>query len=573
MKNYLIDFVDNTSDEAIQEYLISYQCTVTHAYKNLNKVYHVTSEIAPPMDDSIITSIIDDDESAITLLDIIKVKQPTHLLPTRVDTIENHAEKDWWKLYSINGLDLSSDTSNIDVYGNDTSIYVLDSGIDMTHSEFTGQDISLVYSFTGEFDDNNGHGTGLASVMVGNTCGVTSTSIKVVKIFDNNQPTKQSDFLHAFDAILADMNNSNSKFSVINCSWAMEKNIYIENKIKHLINAGALVVASAGNSGTPIEQVTPASMPEVLTIGAYSSDFVPCDFSNYSNPSAVSLTQGQVNTGALDSWAPGEEIWVAVPASKGGGFGFASGTSLSAAIYSASLAYNAARNFYRNDDVFSFQYYDGGIVRLAVANQRGRMGLLDLSDSKYTGSVNKICTFNTLPLNTAPDKFNDERTKYLVENVNNKTYRVLFSPYGIDSYEFITPFPDWITMPDSDGLMLVNTIDKVPVDASGIDRYTATVKLYLEDGTESILHLYTGLLGNYDAESISEDDPLYSNVVIFSLQYNPMPGDCSNFTPYPQMTSFMQAYRWNPCGNGNCAFTFGGICQDYGTKNCSCVPI
>ena len=200
---------------------------------------------------------------------------------------------------------------------------MLDSGIDLTHSEFTGKDISLVYSLTGDFNDTNGHGTGLASLMVGNTCGVTSTSIKVVKIFDDNQPTKQSDFLHALDAILTDMNSNINKFSIINCSWAINKNIYIEDKIKHLINAGALVVASAGNSGKPIEEVTPASMPDVLTIGAYNSDFVPCDFSDYSNPSVVSLTQGQVNTGTLDAWAPGEQIWIANPTSKGGGYGFA----------------------------------------------------------------------------------------------------------------------------------------------------------------------------------------------------------------------------------------------------------
>ena len=121
-------------------------------------------------------------------------------------------QKNWWKVYSFLDVDLSSTTSNIDIYGSNTNIYVLDSGIDLTHSEFTGKDISLVYSLTGDFNDTNGHGTGLASLMVGNTCGVTSTSIKVVKIFDDAQPTKQSDFLHALDAILTDMNSNINKF-------------------------------------------------------------------------------------------------------------------------------------------------------------------------------------------------------------------------------------------------------------------------------------------------------------------------------------------------------------------------
>ena len=50
MKNYLIDFVDDASDDVISAYLSNNQCTVNHAYKNLNKVYHVKSETVPPME-------------------------------------------------------------------------------------------------------------------------------------------------------------------------------------------------------------------------------------------------------------------------------------------------------------------------------------------------------------------------------------------------------------------------------------------------------------------------------------------------------------------------------------------
>ena len=45
MTRYLIDFKDDASDEAIQEYLISYQCTVIGKFDKLNKVYHVESNV------------------------------------------------------------------------------------------------------------------------------------------------------------------------------------------------------------------------------------------------------------------------------------------------------------------------------------------------------------------------------------------------------------------------------------------------------------------------------------------------------------------------------------------------
>lgn len=546
MKNYLIDFVDGTSDDVISAYLSNNQCTVNHAYINLNKVYHVKSETVPPMDESIITSIIDDDVSAITLLDIVKVKQPTSVTPSRVETIASQEEKNWWKIYSLKDIDLSESNNNVDIFGTNSNIYLLDSGIDITHSEFAGQDISLVYSFTGEFDDTKGHGTSLASVMVGNTCGVTSASLKVVKIFDENQPTKQSDFLHALDAILTDMNNSNNRISVINCSWAINKNIYIEDKLKHLITAGALVVASAGNSGIPIEQVTPASMSEVLTIGAYNSDFAPCDFSNYSNPAGISLTTSQVNEGKLDSWAPGEQIWIAIPASKGGGFGFSAGTSLSAAIYSAALAYNVSRDFNMTQDYFSYFYYSDGKIQIGVTDVHGRMGLLDLSDSKYTESVNKICTFQNKPMRNYKTRYLNDSTLHIILDVNTKTYKEILRPYGVDSYEFITPLPQWITMPENDGILLFHPTN-TPADSTGIDRETFIYKIYLEDGTSVTLNLFTAVLGDYDIEALPADDP----VLLYRLQ---------------DMTSC--AGRPMSCFQGTCGFsqqcnsttTFKNVC-------------
>lgn len=563
MKNYLIDFVDSASDDVISAYLSNNQCTINHAYKNLNKVYHVKSENVPPMDTSIITSIIDDDESAITLLDIIKAESLPPVDPTRVATIDTPDEKNWWKVYSFADVDLSSTTANIDIYGSDTNIYILDSGIDVTHSEFTGQDINLVYSLTGDFNDTNGHGTGLASLMVGNTCGTTSATVKVVKIFDDNQPTKQSDFLHALDAILNDMNNNINKFSIINCSWAIDKNIYIEDKIRHLINAGGLVVASSGNSGIPIEEVTPASMPEVLTIGGYNSDFVPCDFSNYSNPSVVSLTQAPVNTGMLDGWAPGEQIYVAIPASKGGGYGFASGTSFSAAIYSASLAYNASRHF--SDDIFlSHIYSDTGAMLTEVIDAAGRNGLLDLSDPKYNNSVNKLCTFkNTKPKPESSALPRDNQTIYIMAEVNKKDYARIFSPAVVDSYEFITPLPIWITMkPDG---RLIGSPTVAPTDPSGLDRNTATIKLYLKDGTTVTNEIYSVVLGNYDVALLPADDP----VITYKLQAMV---DCTLRKPYPQMMTRPSAW---PCATGSQCAAGSFVCSTSTTfaKACLCIYI
>ena len=194
---------------------------------------------------------------------------------------------------------------------------------------------SKLYSITGSFDDTVGHGTAIASIISGRTCGLTDATIKVVKIFDPTVATKQSDILAALDAIATDFTSQSSP-GIINMSWSIAKNSFIDSRIQSLIDVGAIVVCSAGNSGVPIENVTPASISSALTIGAYNTEFEPCDFSNYTG-SSLSLTQNETNRGALDGWAPGIDIW---SAGLNDSFYYVSGTSISAAIATCGLAYN-----------------------------------------------------------------------------------------------------------------------------------------------------------------------------------------------------------------------------------------
>jgi hypothetical protein len=198
-----------------------------------------------------------------------------------------------------------------------------------------------------------------------------------------------SDLVEALDITLASILANSRVYNIINMSWAIPKNAYIEAKINSLINAGGIVVAASGNSGIPIENVTPASMSKVLTIGAYDQNFSPANFSNYSG--LLSTTQNDTNSGALKAWAPGVEIRVA---SINGGTINASGTSLSAAIVSACIAYNGDY-FYVGDELAnSIDFSPYYIVQWTF----GKHNILDLSDQKYSTSINRIAIFYSGPL-------------------------------------------------------------------------------------------------------------------------------------------------------------------------------
>lgn len=386
---YIIDFVDYISDIEITSYLTENNCEMIKVYNNFSKVYLVNSQIRPPIT-SIVESVIDDNDIIIAPLgEIISVNNYCGLSNPSFPsiTISTVDEKDWWKNYVIRYPKFESQTYDISRKGTGVNVYIMDSGIESTHPEFSNSTIVNLFSITDSYIDSNGHGTAIASIISGKTCGLTNATLKIIKIFDSSISTRQSDLLNALDTILEDFKNYNQQSAVLNCSWSIEKNQYIENKLRVLIEQGISVVVAAGNSGIAIENVTPASMPEVLTIGSYNNDFLPSNFSNYSNPTVISNTENTVNSGQLDGWAPGEQIWVAA---LGGGYGYAAGTSLSAAIQSSALAYNTS-------DLLSSDYNTPKVLQNLSINDMiflsvSRNGLLELSDPKYVNSKNNVAT-------------------------------------------------------------------------------------------------------------------------------------------------------------------------------------
>lgn len=329
MARYVLDFVADTPEIEIQSYLDQYGCTTISVLNQLGITYLVEADEMPP-NMAIVEHVIADDENPIQLLG----------MPSEITYKEFNlqSEDNWWKLAIIPGFDYDADSAEIIRAGYGQRVYLLDSGIDATHPEFVGKDITLLYSKTGDFVDTTGHGTALASLLVGENCGITECSLKVVKVFHQGQTTHVSDILNALQSVAEDFQQDPTTPAVMNLSWAIAKNEFVETKILALIDMGVIVSVAAGNSGIPIENVTPASMPDVITVGSFGPSLSPSDFTNYTAPSDLSYTAGSTNYGpGLDLFAPGEQIRVAL---VGGGYGYTAGTSAAAAIASAVLAIN-----------------------------------------------------------------------------------------------------------------------------------------------------------------------------------------------------------------------------------------
>lgn len=513
---YIVDFHNDAPDSDIANYLAINGCTVLKEWNNFDKVYLVEAASVPPAA-AIVAHVVDDSNSlALKPLDFQISKYHGIFNPEYPTlTIDTADQKDWWKNFTLAKPVFDQPTTQISKKGSHVHVYIMDSGIKADHPEFVDTEISNIYSVTpNDYTDHNGHGTAIASIISGKTCGISSAKLKIVKIFDPNHETLQSEFLSALDAILEDMPENH--FAVLNASWAIPRNAWVEFKLKELMDQGVWTIAAAGNSGHAIEDVTPAAMPEAFTVGSYNQDLKPSDFSNYTGESVISFTSGAVNGGILNGWAPGELIYTA---SLNGSYGYSGGTSMACAIASAVVAYN-----------LDIAVLPSGEIRpdcqgMVIAGPDAaanfyivqRKDLLDLSDPKYANSVNLIATLIDIPEGTI--KCTDEAVS-AVRAGEKKNLSMLFDPHGTKSIEVLSGWPSFATILPTGDVWAEPTIADGPEEGQSFKLYEAKVKRVSNDDVEEIVtyDIYV-TPSNYKPSDLPEDHVI--NIVLLSGCSNP----------------------------------------------------
>lgn len=553
---YLVDFHHETTEAQISQYLADNNCTVLKEWDNYDKVFLVEASVEPPKTE-IVEFVTNDESLTIQPVDTVDFN-PYYCVPNPnypSATFSTTDQQDWWKNYTLQNPVFDEPTASISRKGHHVSVYIMDSGIEASHPEFENVTITNIYTVTpDDFSDNRGHGTALASVIAGKNCGITSAKLKIVKIFDPNHGTLQSEFLDALDAIMNDIPTNG--FAVVNCSWTIPRNEWVEHKMRQLLDKGAWIFAAAGNNGTSIQDVTPAAMPEAFTVGAYNIDLEPCDFSNYTGTeSSISVTANATNHGELDGWAPGENIYAAQLAKLGGGYAYTSGTSIATAILSAVAAHNVA------DLVDANGQKEWGAENLMVAGLNAeptlvvsRQGLLDLSDPKYAGSVNSVATLGDL--SNANVKLPPDAFSVSVRVGEDKSLVRVFSPYNTKSVNITSPLPNNFKILSSGILYGKPTASEGPDAGETYKLYTVTFdRTDLQDVVENCtIDIYV-LNANYAPTDLPEDHVI--NITLAA-------GTCADAG-----FGYSGCYFYtNPPCTDNCPG--GSVCCDPGGKNNMC---
>lgn len=178
--------------------------------------------------------------------------------------------------------------------GRSVTVYVLDSGIMTDHCDFEGRATTGAdFINSGKVGDENGHGTHVAGVIGSRTFGVAkAVNLVDVKVLDNMGSGTLDTVMSGLEYVAHHcptvkkhlLQRTKDKRCVINLSLGTFRSTIINEAIEEIVKQGIVVVVAAGNSNMNACWTSPASVPDVITVGAFDDriDSI-AKFSNWGN--------------------------------------------------------------------------------------------------------------------------------------------------------------------------------------------------------------------------------------------------------------------------------------------------
>ena len=155
-------------------------------------------------------------------------------------------------------------------------VYLVDTGVNTTHAEFSGRTVNNLYTgFGSDYSDTIGHGTSMASLIIGANIGTAkSATLHNVKALNANPYTGTiAAMVEALDAILVHHNaNTPSQTKTVCCCWTTDKNSLLDAKFQELEENNLIVICSTGNNAGDVDFYSPAGLDRVMTVGGHDAN-------------------------------------------------------------------------------------------------------------------------------------------------------------------------------------------------------------------------------------------------------------------------------------------------------------
>ena len=199
-----------------------------------------------------------------------------------------------WGLDRVDQRDLPLNTTyTYDTTAAGVHAYIIDTGVLLTHSQFSGRMGGGYDAVTsgGNATDCNGHGTHVAGTVGGTTHGVAKgVTIHPVRVLGCTGSGTNAGVIAGIDWVA----QNRVLPAVANMSLGGGASQATDDAIARLSNAGVTVVVAAGNSNDDACNYSPARAPSAITVGSTTSTDARSSFSSFGT--------------CLDIFGPGSSI-------------------------------------------------------------------------------------------------------------------------------------------------------------------------------------------------------------------------------------------------------------------------
>jgi len=255
--------------------------------------------------------------------DVVQYVEPDGEV-SMIPEIEAGIEAATWGLNRI-GADLRAGT------GSGATVFVLDTGVRVTHQEFSGRAMPSLDMTVGDplecggdmscAGDVQGHGTHCAGTAAGETFGVApGADVRSIKVLGDNGSGSWSWSYGALDWLATNPTRPAVASMSLSGSGTQQA---MADAVNAAVNSGVTVVVAGGNSNSDACNFSPAFVPAAVTVGSTTSLDARSSFSNYGS--------------CTDIWAPGSAVVSAAHTSDTGSRSL-SGTSMACPHVSGAAA-------------------------------------------------------------------------------------------------------------------------------------------------------------------------------------------------------------------------------------------
>ena len=184
-----------------------------------------------------------------------------------------------------------SGTYTYNFTGSGVRVYIIDTGIRTTHTQFGGRASNVFDAFGGNGADCNGHGTHVSGTVGGSTYGVAKSALlRGVRVLDCNGSGSTSGVISGVDWVRVNHINP----AVANMSLGGGISTALDTAVNNLSNSGVTIAVAAGNSNANACNSSPARAANAITVGSTTTTDARSSFSNFGT--------------CLDLFAPGSGI-------------------------------------------------------------------------------------------------------------------------------------------------------------------------------------------------------------------------------------------------------------------------